>query len=62
MKSENERWDIRSLVYLRRPGRIELVIAQPDGGKRIVIPVSRDQVIRLIADAAAYLPELLREK
>lgn len=61
-ESTIEEWDDRSLVYLRHPGRVELVIAHPDGGKHIIVPVSKDQVIRLIADAAAYLPELLRER
>lgn len=60
--TRNEEWPENSLVYLRKPGRAELCLVNPETRQLIVIPVSTEQVIRLAADAAGFLPWLLREK
>lgn len=59
-ESTIEEWPASSLVYLRHPGHVELVLSDPETGRLIVVPVSTEQVVRLIADAATYLPALLR--
>lgn len=57
-------WPERSIAYYRHEGSegLKLVVAQPDGGPCIVIPISAETVIRLTADGAGFLPAMLRER